>query len=57
VRKLLASKRRLAFDECVRGADRLTEALTLFALLELYKTGEADWEQEAPFAPITVTAR
>ena len=37
------------------GADRLTEAVTLFALLELYKAGEARWEQEEPFGPITVT--
>jgi len=32
----------------------LTEAVTLFALLELYKAGEAKWEQEVPFGPITV---
>ena len=38
------------------GSDRLTEALTLFALLELYKAGEASWDQPAPFASITVTA-
>ena len=42
------------FDEAVEGADRLTEAVTLFALLELYKAGEAKWEQEVPFGPITV---
>jgi len=41
----------------VAGADRLTQAVTLFALLQLYKAGEADWEQDEPFAPITVTAR
>ena len=33
--------RRFSFDDAVRGADRLTEAVTLFALLELYKAGEA----------------
>ena len=37
-----------------RARDRLTEAVTLFALLELYKAGEAKWEQEVPFGPITV---
>ena len=42
------------FDDAVKGADRVTEAVTLFALLELYKAGEAEWEQDAPFAPITV---
>ena len=30
--------------------------LTLFALLELYKAGEAKWEQEVPFGPITVVS-
>ena len=43
-----------SFDEAVRGADRVTVAVTLFALLELYKRGEASWEQAEPFAPITV---
>jgi segregation and condensation protein A len=43
-----------SFDDAVRDADRLTEAVTLFALLELYKAGEADWEQKVPFGPITV---
>jgi segregation and condensation protein A len=35
----------------------VTQAVTLFALLELYKAGEADWEQDAPFAPITIQGR
>ena len=54
LRDLLSSRSRFSFDEAVEGADRLTEAVTLFALLELYKAGEADWEQDGPFAPITV---
>jgi segregation and condensation protein A len=41
----------------VQGADRVTEAITLFALLELYKKGEATWEQSASFGPIVVSAR
>lgn len=57
LRGLLRSRARFAFDEAVRGADRLTEAVTLFALLELYKAGEASWEQEVPFGPITVCTR
>src|SRR5256885_1436085 len=48
LRGLLRSRRRFAFDEAVPDGDRLTEALTLFALLELYKAGEARWEQDAP---------
>jgi segregation and condensation protein A len=44
------------FDEAVRGADRMTVAVTLFALLELYKRGEADWEQGESFGEIAVRA-
>jgi segregation and condensation protein A len=54
LRDLLARRAPFSFDEAVRGADRLTEAVTLFALLELYKAGEANWEQDVPFGPITV---
>jgi segregation and condensation protein A len=54
LRQLLAAGSRFSFDEAVKGSDRLTEAVTLFALLELYKAGEAKWEQEQPFGPITV---
>jgi segregation and condensation protein A len=45
-----------SFEEAVRGADRMTVAVTLFALLELYKRGEADWEQRESFGPIAVRA-
>ena len=55
LRELLGSRGRFDFDEAVEGADRLTEAVTLFALLELYKAGEASWEQELPFGPILVS--
>ena len=54
LRSILASRTRFSFDEAVKGADRLTEAMTVWALLELYKAGEAQWEQEVPFGPITV---
>jgi segregation and condensation protein A len=53
----LLGRGRFSFDDAVRDADRLTEAVTLFALLELYKAGEADWEQEVPFGPITIKPR
>jgi segregation and condensation protein A len=56
LRELLSGRGRFSFDEAVQGADRMTQAVTLFALLELYKAGEASWEQEEPFAPITVSA-
>ena len=45
-----------SFDEAVKDADRVTVCVTVFALLELYKRGEAAWEQDEPFGPITVTS-
>jgi segregation and condensation protein A len=56
LRALLGRRGSFNFDDAVEGADRLTEAVTLFALLELYKAGEAVWEQGEPFGPITVRA-
>ena len=52
----LLRRGRVSFDEAVRGADRMTVAVTLYALLELYKRGEAAWEQAEPFGEITVHA-
>jgi segregation and condensation protein A len=43
-----------SFDDAVRGADRVTVAVTLFALLELYKQGEATWRQDVPFGDIAI---
>jgi segregation and condensation protein A len=43
-----------SFDEAVASADRVTIAVTLFALLEMYKQGEATWTQDEPFGEITV---
>jgi len=57
LRSLLSNRGRFSFDEAVQGADRVTEAITLFALLELYKKGEASWEQSESFGPIVVSAR
>ena len=57
LRSILAGRPRVSFDEVVKGADRLTEAMTIWALLELYKSGEAAWQQDENFGPITVTAR
>ena len=55
LRSLLAARGgTVSFDDAVAGADRATEAVTLFALLELYRSGEADWEQPEPFGPIAV---
>jgi segregation and condensation protein A len=45
-----------SFDEAVKDADRATVCVTLFALLELYKRGEAAWEQAEPFGEISINA-
>lgn len=59
LRHLRALLRRgaISFDEAVAGADRMTVAVTLFALLELYKQGEATWEQDRPLGPISIAPR
>jgi segregation and condensation protein A len=53
----LLRRGRFTFDEAVADADRITVAVTLFALLELYKQGEATWEQPEPFGAITIEGR
>jgi segregation and condensation protein A len=57
MRELLSGHGRFTFDDAVRGADRVTEAVTLFALLELHKSGEATWRQAEPFGEIEITAQ
>jgi segregation and condensation protein A len=52
----LLRRGRFSFEEAVRGADRMTVAVTVFALLELYKRGEAWWEQDESFGEIAVHA-
>jgi segregation and condensation protein A len=42
------------FDEEFGGEDRLTQAVTIFGLLELYRKGEITWEQSKPLGPIAV---
>ena len=44
------------FDDAVERADRVTVAVTLFAVLELYKQGELTWSQDEPFGQITIEA-
>ena len=56
VLRSLLRRGRFSFDEAVQGADRMTVCVTVWALLELYKRGEADWEQPESFGPITVRA-
>ena len=55
-RAALARRGSFDFDEVFAREDRLTQAVTLFALLEMHKRGEASWEQRELFGPIEVSA-
>lgn len=57
LREALRSHASIDFDEQFGGEDRLTQAVTLFALLDLYRKGEATWEQTEAFGPITIRKR
>jgi segregation and condensation protein A len=56
LRALLRRGGSLSFDEAVGASDRVTVAVTLFALLELYKQGEATWTQKQPFGEIAISS-
>lgn len=56
LRELLRRRRSVDFAESVRRGDSIHEAVALWALLELYRAGEADWTQERNFGPITISA-
>src|SRR5947208_441290 len=54
VRELLNRRGSFDFDELFADEDRLTQAVTLFALLEMHKRGEASWKQKELFGSIEV---
>jgi segregation and condensation protein A len=54
LRSALTQLSRFDFDEEFGDEDRLTQAVTIFALLELYSAGEVVWEQSENCGPITV---
>jgi len=54
LRDVLRRRTHFDFDEEFGGEDRLTQAVTIFGLLELYRKGEITWEQAEPFGPIAV---
>jgi segregation and condensation protein A len=55
LREALSRGASVDFDEQFGDEDRLTQAVTLFALLELYRRGEATWKQKKAFGPIEIT--
>ncbi len=54
LRDALERKPSFDFDEEFGEEDRLTQAVTIFALLDLYSKGEVTWEQKENFGPIRV---
>ena len=54
LRDALGRRASFDFDDEFGGEDRLTQAVTVFALLELYRKGEVTWEQGETFGPIQV---
>ena len=54
LRELLMRGGRFDFDDAFGEEDRLTQAVTLFALLEMHKRGEATWTQKKTFGEITI---
>ena len=54
LRELLSARGSFDFDEAFGEEDRLTQAVTLFALLELHRKGEATWQQREAFGPIEI---
>ena len=56
LRQLLA-RGSFSFEEAVGQSDRVTVAVTVYALLELYKQGELTWHQDRPFEEITIESR
>jgi segregation and condensation protein A len=57
LRELVSRRGRLDFDDAFGREDRLTQAVTLFALLEMHRRGEATWEQAEAFGPIEIRSR
>ena len=57
LRAALSGRGSVDFDEQFGGEDRLTQAVTLFALLELYRRGEATWKQSKPLGPIEIVRK
>lgn len=55
LRESIARLREVSFDQMVSDCDRLEEALTLLAALELVRRGEAEMRQDVPFGDILIS--
>ncbi len=54
IRALVRERSKVAFEEIVGNADRMTQAVTFFALLEMHNAGELEIEQERLFGQILI---
>jgi chromatin segregation and condensation protein Rec8/ScpA/Scc1 (kleisin family) len=54
LRQLLGRRKRISFDETFGDEDRLTQAVTLVALLEMHRRGEATWDPPEVLGPIEI---
>jgi segregation and condensation protein A len=54
IRAALSRKRQVSFEDIAGEADRMTQAVTFFALLEMYNSGELELEQEHLFGRILI---
>ena len=55
LRAVLEGDSEFDFDERFGREDRLTQAVTILALLQLHTEGEAEWSQEEICGPITIS--
>lgn len=55
IRDALRGKQNVTFEEVVGDADRITQAVTFFAMLDLFNQGELDVEQEQLFGRIVLS--
>jgi segregation and condensation protein A len=54
IRAALRHKQQVTFEDIAGGSDRMTQAVTFFALLEMYNSGELEVEQERLFGSILI---
>ncbi len=54
IRLAVRHQAKVAFEDIVGDADRVTQAVTFFALLEMYNSGELEIEQEQLFGRILI---
>jgi segregation and condensation protein A len=54
LRGLLSERGTIDFDDAFGKEDRFTQAVTLFAMLEMHRLGQVTWTQKEALGPIEV---